>query len=82
MRRKVSEPNIFVNLEENYVDYMNMCMIRNKNMDQSWIKEAGKQLLPLLGLIAGTLFKIEEKFYFMTRSVSGALGQVTPLSTQ
>ena len=65
VRRKVSEPNIFVNLEENYIDYMNMCMIRNKNMDQSWLKETGKQLVPLFGLIAATLLKLEEKFYFV-----------------
>ena len=65
VRRKVSEPNIFGNLKENYIDFMNMCIIRNKNMDQSWLKEAGKQLLPLLGLITTSLLKFEEKFYFV-----------------
>ena len=70
VRRKMSEPNIFENLEENYIDFMNMCMIRNKNMDQSWLKESGKQLLPLFGLIATSILKIEEKFYFVFYKIS------------
>ena len=70
VRRNSREPNIFVNLAENYIDYMNMCMIRNKNMDQSWLRETRKQIVPLFGLIAATLFKLEEKIYLAFYKIS------------
>ena len=41
------KPDVFENLEENYVDFMNMYMIRNNNMDQNWLKRNRKTSSPL-----------------------------------
>ena len=66
----LESPICLRNLEDNYTDFMNMHMIRNKNMDQSVLKKIGKQLMPFVALIATAMFKLEEKFYIVLYMIS------------
>ena len=70
VRRNLKSPICLRNLEDNCVDFMNMHMIRNKNMDQSVLKKIGKQLMPFVALIASAMFKLEEKFYIVFYMIS------------